>query len=389
MSSTLGIKIVNSDRPAYTIQILYNPTDPLSILFKRIHARLGTDEKSVYHQDLLLHGTPLEDHSRTLEDYCNVDGQTTLTYHALSFRSRTEGDLVVLVNVLYGETYTLHFAPETTISEVKTVLHLLSGLVPSAQILIFAGKKLEDECSLTNYGIGEGSIIHLVRRRPGGAAAPHCITFSDISDTSGLRKIETTEPLPPGSITFPGTNVECVCNCTSTHRVVCKKAFGTLTLSESFFVCPNCGESDGIIPVTVGFRRCKYRFRGTKASGELYTSDWKEVTTDDCYQLFESSREISWHHLDIETASLDYDECPICLEPMKESETLECDHHFHSECINNWTGSCPTCRHERRPSVNSSDGTDDSGEDIEDTAAPPIEADGVGSLPAESVNVET
>ncbi|KAK3836669.1 MAG: ubiquitin-related domain-containing protein, partial [Linnemannia elongata] len=123
---------------------------------------------SVYHQDLLLHGTPLEDHNRTLEDYCIVDHHTTLTYHALSFRSRTEGDVVVLVNVLYGESYTLHFAPETTIHEVKTVMHLLSGLETSAQILIFAGKKLEDECSLADYGMGEGSIVHLVRRRPGG-----------------------------------------------------------------------------------------------------------------------------------------------------------------------------------------------------------------------------
>lgn len=315
-----------------------------------------------------------------------MDHQTTLTYHALSFRSRTEGDIVVLVNVLYGETYTLHLAPETTIQEVKTVMHLLSGVEISAQILIFAGKKLEDECSLLDYDVGEGSIVHLIRRRPGGRTAPHGIIFLDVSDTSGLRKIHPSEPAPSGGVTSPGTNIECACNCTPTHRVVCERAFGTLALTQALFTCPNCGGSDGITPITVGFMRCKYRFRGTKASGELYTSDWKEVTKDDCYQLFDSSKEISWRQLDIETASLDYDECPICLEPLKELETLECNHQFHAECIKRWRGPCPTCRHERHVSESSSEDSDDSGEDTEDDADPPVEGDGVGSQPAEGVN---
>lgn len=292
----------------------------------------------------------------------------------------------MLVNVLYGESYTLHFAPETTIHEVKTVMHLLSGLETSAQILIFAGKKLEDECSLADYGMGEGSIVHLVRRRPGGRAAPLGIIFLDISDTSGLRKINPPEEALPGGATSPGTNIECACNCTPTHRVVCKKAFGTLDLSQALFTCPNCGGSDGITPITVGFMRCKYRFRGTKASGEQYTSGWKEVTHDDCYQLFESSREISWRHLDIETTSLDYDECPICLEPLKELETLECRHQFHAECIKRWRGPCPTCRHERQLSDSSSEDSDDSGWDTEDVEDPAVEADGVGSQPAEGAN---
>ncbi|KAF9148487.1 hypothetical protein BG015_009783 [Linnemannia schmuckeri] len=390
MTGTLDIIIANSD-PEYTIKIPYKPHDPISVLFKRIHARLGTDEKSVYHQDLFLNGTPLEDHNRAIEHYCIVD-QTTLAYHSLSFRSKTEGDVIMLVNVLYGDSYTLHFSPDTTIKDVKTMMHLLTGLDSSAQTLIFAGKKLENECTLAEYSIIDGSIIHLIRRLPGGTTAPHNIIFSDISDTSGLRLVHRPSTALPGGVTLPGTNIECACNCTTTHRVVCKKAFGTLELSRAMFVCPNCGESDGITPITVGFMRCKYRFRGIKASGEQYNSDWKDVKESDYYQLFDSNKEISWRRLDIETVSLDeWDECAICLDTLGEFDTLECSHRFHADCIRKWTGSCPTCRHERHLSREGSDGNDGSEEDSGDGVDPTPGTDGVGSLPADEaqvVNVE-
>ncbi|KAG0197980.1 hypothetical protein BGX33_000193, partial [Mortierella sp. NVP41] len=48
----------------------------------------------------------------------------------------------------------------------------------------------------------------------------------------------------------------------------------TIELAESTFKCPNCFKSDKIVPVTVRFMMCKYRFFGIKANGEQYTSDW-------------------------------------------------------------------------------------------------------------------
>lgn len=162
------------------------------------------------------------------------------------------------MNLLYRETYTLHFAPETTIQEVKTEMNLLSKLESLAQIPLFVSKKLEDECSLADNSIGEGSIVHLVRRQPGGTTAPHRITFPDISDTLDLRKkIHLTEPAPPDGVNSPGTNTECACNYTPTHRASCKKAFNTLAFSQAFFTCPTRGESDSITPITVRFWRCK------------------------------------------------------------------------------------------------------------------------------------
>lgn len=44
------------------------------------------------------------------------------------------------------------------------------------------------------------------------------------------------------------------------------------------------------------------------------------------------------------------EECSICLEPCDKCVKLECGHHFHIDCINDWfeeqqpNASCPNCR---------------------------------------------
>jgi hypothetical protein len=46
--------------------------------------------------------------------------------------------------------------------------------------------------------------------------------------------------------------------------------------------------------------------------------------------------------------------CSICLENLNENEgtkEYQCTHLYHSNCINNWNGSCPTCRAQRLPST--------------------------------------
>ncbi|KAF9538864.1 hypothetical protein EC957_006080 [Mortierella hygrophila] len=281
MFQTLDITIANSDRPAYTIQFPYKLTVTLSILFKRIHARLRTDE-SPSTAKTSFSMTP---QARTITAPWRATASWTAAPPSPTTPCHSGQELRAMLsclNVLYGEIYTLYFAPEMMIQKVKTVMHLLNRYESSAHNLNFAGKKLEGKCPLEDY-----------------------------------------EPALLDDVISPGINIESASRCTSTHRVVFKEAFGTLAITQAFFACPNCGGSDGITPITVGFIRCKYRFRGTKASGELYTSGWKEVATDDYHQLFVSSKEISWRQLDIETACLGYDECPICSELMKEFEALE------------------------------------------------------------------
>lgn len=46
--------------------------------------------------------------------------------------------------------------------------------------------------------------------------------------------------------------------------------------------------------------------------------------------------------------------CPVCLEPMDESNTglltILCQHTFHCHCLSKWgDGSCPVCRYSQKP----------------------------------------
>jgi BRCA1-associated protein len=48
--------------------------------------------------------------------------------------------------------------------------------------------------------------------------------------------------------------------------------------------------------------------------------------------------------------------CPVCLEPMDESNTglltILCQHTFHCHCLSKWgDGSCPVCRYSQKPAA--------------------------------------
>jgi len=103
----------------------------------------------------------------------------------------------IFVKTLTGKTITLDVKHTETIGEVKVKLKDKEGIPPSQQRLIFAGQKLSNERTLSDYDISKDCCLHLVLPLRGMIS-----NFSEFDENDPL-----TRWLMQGDVDFKGNEV--------------------------------------------------------------------------------------------------------------------------------------------------------------------------------------
>ena len=182
----------------------------------------------------------------------------------------------LFIKTITGETTTVEVDPDETILDIKHQIRDKKGISPNDQRLIFAGKQLEDNRTLTQYKIEMDSTLHLVLGVRGGGSA---FNFSDMDN---YKICGFYNDAPEWRVVSHGLNLEGVCNNTNckafNKKVWINFGFGIFSVEKLVTVgkCPMCHCIADKIK-SCGFYNCYYSYQGIKMNNDINIETKKKL----------------------------------------------------------------------------------------------------------------